>query len=75
MNAKEFNTFKKKPVKFKVENNHFFRRNSRSMPIRQVFDDPKEQQIIFQQFHDKRGNKAREKIYQQVVSRYWWDNL
>ncbi len=34
MNAKEFNAFKKKTVKFKVQDNHLFCRNSKNLPMR-----------------------------------------
>ena len=39
MTTKEFNAFKKKAIKFKVQDNHFFRRNNKNVPIRRVVDD------------------------------------
>lgn len=40
--------------------------------MRQVIDDPVEQQNILQQLH---GNKRREGTYRRIANRYWWDNL
>ena len=34
MDTKEFNMFKKKTVKFKVQDNHLFHQNSKNMPMR-----------------------------------------
>lgn len=43
--------------------------------MRQVVDDPVEQQTFFQQLHNKSGHKRQESTYQRVADRYWWDNL
>lgn len=40
--------------------------------MRQVIDDPVEQQNILQQLH---GHKRREGTYRRIANRYWWDNL
>ena len=66
INTKEFNTFKKKTVKFKVQDNQFFCRNSKNVPMRQVVDDPTERQTIFQQLHDESGHKEREGTYWRI---------
>ena len=75
MNAKEFIAFKKKAIKFKVQDNHLFRRNSKNVPMRRVVDDPVERQTILQQLHNESGHKGREGTYRRVADRYWWDNL
>ena len=75
MDTKEFNAFKKKAVKFKVQDNQLFRRNSKNVPMRRVVDDPTERQTILQQLHDESGHKGREGTYRRVADRYWWDNL
>lgn len=75
MNAKEFNAFKKKAVKFEVQDNHLFRRNSKNVPMRRVVDDPTERQTILQQLHHESGHKGREGTYRRVADRYWWENL
>ena len=75
LNTKKCNLLKKKGVKFKVQDNHLFCRNSKNVPLRQVFDDPVERQNILQQLHNKSGHKKWDDIYQRVVHQYWWDNL
>ena len=71
MNNKEFNAFKRKAVKFKVQDNQFFRQSSKNIPMRRVVDDPTERQTILQQLHDKSGHKGREETYRRVADRYW----
>ncbi len=50
MNVKEFNAFKKKAMKFKVQNNYLFCRRCKNLQMRRVVDDPMEQQIILQPY-------------------------
>ena len=71
MDTKEFNAFKKKAVKFKVQDNHFFCRNSKNVPMRRVVDNPVEQQTILQQLHDESGHKEREGTYRRIADQYW----
>ena len=75
MTTKEFNTFKKQALKFKVQDNHLFRRNSKNVPMRRVVDNLVERQTILQQLHDESGHKGREGTYRRVADRYWWENL
>ena len=75
MDVKEFNAFKKKALKYKIQDNHLFRRNSKNVPLRCVVDNRVERQTILQQLHDETGHKGRESTYRQVADRYWWDNL
>ena len=75
MTTKEFSVFKKKSIKFKVQDNHLFRRNSKNVPMRRVVDDLVERQTILQQLHDESGHKGREGTYRRVADRYWCDNL
>ena len=63
LDTKEFNAFMKKAVKFKVQDNHLFHRNSKNVPMRQVADDPVERQNIPQKLHDESGHKGREDTY------------
>jgi hypothetical protein len=46
MNQKKFNKFKKKVLRFKLQNNQFFRRNSKNVSLRRIVDDLKKQQLI-----------------------------
>ena len=75
MTTKKFNALKKKTIKFKVQDNHFFRRNSKNVPMRRVVDDLVERQTILQVLHDESGHKRQEDTYRRVADRYWWDNF
>ena len=75
MTTKEFNAFKKKAIKFKVQENHIFCQKSKNVPMRRVVDDPVERQTILQQLHNESGHKGQEGTYRRVADRYWWDNL
>jgi hypothetical protein len=46
MNQKELNMFKKKALKFKLQSDQLFRRNSKNVLLRRIIDDLKEQQLI-----------------------------
>lgn len=47
INIKEFNAFKTKAVRFKVQDNHFFCRNNKNVSMRRVVNDLTERQTIF----------------------------
>lgn len=70
MTKKEFNTFKKQALKFKVQDNQFFCRKSKNVPMRRVVDNLVERQNILQQLHDESGHKSQEGIYRRVANRY-----
>lgn len=70
MSIKEFNAFNKQAVKFKVQDNHLFRQNSKNVPMRRVVDNPIERQTILQQLHDESGHKGQEGTYRRVADRY-----
>lgn len=75
MSIKEFNTFKKKAVKFKIQDNQLFCQNRKNIPMHRVVDDLTERPTILQQLYDKSGHKRREDTYQRVVDQYWCNNL
>ncbi len=75
MTTKEFNTFKKKAIKFKVQENHLFYQKSKNVPMHRVVDDLVERQTNVQQLNDESGDKGQEGTYRRVAERYWWDNL
>ncbi len=70
MNQKKFNKFKKKALKFKFQNNQFFRRNSKNVFLKRVVDDFEKQQLILKQFHDENDHRDKEKIHQKIADRY-----
>jgi hypothetical protein len=75
MSLKEFNKFKKEALRFKLQGDQLFRRNSKNVPMRRVVDDPEERQRILEQLHDESGHRGREGTYRRIADRYWWDDL
>ncbi len=75
MSLKEFNKFKKKVFKFKLQRDQFFRRNSKNVSMRRVIDDLEERQRILKQFHDENDHRDKKNIYKKIIDRYWWNDL
>ncbi len=70
MSLKEFNKFKKKVFKFKLQRDQFFRRNSKNVSMRRVIDDLEERQRILKQFHDENDHRDKKNIYKKIIDRY-----
>jgi hypothetical protein len=70
MSLKEFNKFKKKAFKFKLQRDQFFRRNSKNVFMKRVIDDLEERQRILKQFHDENDHRDKENIYKRIIDRY-----
>ncbi len=75
MSLKEFNKFKKKVIKFKLQRNQFFRRNSKNVFMKRMIDDLEKRQRILKQFHDENDHRDKENIYKRIIDRYWWNDL
>ncbi len=75
MSLKEFNKFKKKILRFKLQRNQFFRRNSKNVFMRRVIDDFEKRQRILKQFHDENDHRDKKIIYKRIIDRYWWNDL
>ncbi len=75
MTLKEFNKFKKKALRFKLQRDQLFRRNSKNVSMKRVIDDFEERQRILKQLHDESDHRDKEDIYRRIADRYWWDNL
>ncbi len=75
MSLKEFNKFKKKALRFKLQKNQFFRRNSKNVFMKRVIDDFEERQRILKQFHDENDHRDKKNIYRKIIDRYWWNDL
>ena len=75
MTLKEFNQFKKKALRYKVQDRHLFRRNSKNVPLRRVIDRQADKDRILQHLHDESGHRGQEGTYRRIADRYWWDNL
>jgi hypothetical protein len=70
MSLKEFNKFKKKAFKFKLQRDQFFRRNSKNVFMKRVIDDFEERQRILKQLHDESDHRKKENIYKRIIDRY-----
>ena len=75
MSRKKLKAFKSEAMRYKVQDKHLFRRNSRNVPLRRVVDSPEDRIRIIQQLHDETGHRGREGTYRRIADRYWWDNL
>ncbi len=75
MSLKEFNKFKKKVLKFKLQRDQFFRRNSKNVLMRRMIDDLEERQRILKQLHDESDHRNRKDTYKRIADRYWWNDL
>ncbi len=75
MSLKKFNKLKKKVLKFKLQKDQFFRRNSKNVFMRRVIDDLEERQRILKQFHDENDHRDKKNIYKRIIDSYWWDDL
>ncbi len=75
MSLKKFNKFKKKVLKFKLQRDQFFRRNSKNVFMRRVIDDFEKRQRILKQLHDENDHRNKKDIYKRITDRYWWDDL
>ncbi len=75
MSLKEFNKFKKKVLRFKLQRNQFFRRNSKNVFMKRVIDDFEKRQRILKQFHDENDHRNKKNIYKRIIDRYWWNDL
>ncbi len=75
MSLKEFNKFKKKALRFKLQRNQLFRRNSKNVLMRRVIDDLEERQRILKQLHDESDHRNKKDTYKRIINRYWWDDL
>jgi hypothetical protein len=70
MSLKEFNKFKKKALRFKLQRDQLFRRNSKNVSMRRVIDDLEERQRILKQLHDESDHRDKEDIYKRIADRY-----
>jgi cell shape-determining protein MreC len=62
MSLKEFNKFKKKAFKFKLQRNQFFRRNSKNVFMKRMIDDLEKRQRILKQFHDENDHRDKKNM-------------
>jgi hypothetical protein len=70
MSLKEFNKFKKKALRFKLQKDQLFRRNSKNVLMRRVIDDFEERQRILKQLHDESDHRDKKDTYRRIADRY-----
>jgi hypothetical protein len=75
MIVKEFQVFKNEILRFRVEREHLFRRNSKNVSSRRIVNRLKDKFRIIQKLHDESEHQDRENIYRRIANRYWWDNM
>lgn len=75
MTFKKFNKFKKNALKFKMQNDHLFRRNNKNVFLRRIIDSSEKRMRIIEFLHDKSEHRDREDIYRRIVDHYWWNNM
>ena len=70
MSRKKFNIFKTKTMRYKIQNDHFFRKNSKNLSLRKIIDAFENRLRIIHQLHDETDHKKRESIYRRIANRY-----
>jgi hypothetical protein len=73
MSLSEFYSFKRKCMKFVVQERHLFRRvKGNTELLRRVLDKKEDQRNALESTHDDLGHKGREATYALIKHRYWW---
>jgi hypothetical protein len=75
MSSSEFYRFKKKAMKFFVQDDFLFRRASKNLPAKRVIDDKKKRKDILKALHEESGHRDREATYRKIADRYWWEGM
>ena len=70
MSRKKFNIFKTKIMRYKIQNDHFFRKNSKNVSLQKIIDAFENRLRIIHQLHDEIDHKRKESIYQRIANRY-----
>ena len=70
MIIKKFNSFKHEILRYKIQNHHFFRRNSKNVFMRKIIDFMNDKFRIIQHLHDEFNHKEKEKTYRRIIDRY-----
>ena len=70
MSDKEFDSFRKKAVKFLIEDEHLFRRASKNISLRRVIDCSEQRKKILRKLHDETEHREREETNSLLTARY-----
>ena len=72
---KAFIIFKKKTLKYLVQNAELFKCENKNRSIQWVDNDSINQKKIIKNLHDQAEHKEMKFIYQWIFTLYWWKNL
>ena len=75
MNNRKYTAFKKKALKFFIQDGELFRRKSKNVPFRRVVNKPENQAEIIVYQHNLGGHRGVKGTYKRVTALYWWDGL
>ena len=76
MSRSEFSMFKKKALKFVVQDGHlFYRGHGRDLVMRRVLDRVEDRERALQSVHNELAHKGREATYNLLAKRYYWPGL
>lgn len=75
MSKSDYRAFKKRAVKYMVQDKVLFRRAGQNVPCRTVVDDEKKRKEILHSLHEESGHRGREATYRKVADRYWWKGM
>ena len=67
---KEFCQFRKNYARYRVQNGHLFRRNSKNIFSRRVMDNLEDKRKIMKQLHNENDHKGKKNTYQRTTDRY-----
>ena len=71
----QFSRFRKKALKYCVQEGELFRRGTKNMPLRRVVDGEPERQEVIESLHDQHGHPGHERTAMLLTGVYWWDGL
>jgi len=75
MSTKEFRQFKHEVLKFMIQDKHLFKRFNKTASVKRMMNLQEECNNILQKLHDKSDYYEREKTYQKMINRYWWEKI
>ena len=67
MTKKEFKKFKKKALNFKIQEEHFFCRNSKNILMRRVMNSLEKRLQILTALHDEFDHREKKETYRRVI--------
>ena len=69
LNRKKFRTFKSETLRYRVQDDHLYKRNSKNVSFRRVIDSDKKKLKILKQLYDESEHKNRKNTYRNIANR------